>query len=1474
MTNETRKRIIAYKKALPELRERVAAVALLLAMSVSMLASASFAWITLSVAPEVNEIQTSLAANGNLEIALATGKTAPMESQVGDSNAAEGQSVTAANITWGNLVNLSDPSYGLDNLTLRPAQLNTAALLTNPLYGAEYSTDGRIIQLNSSFGYTMWNPPAGDKPGYFGVSEGYGVRAISSTKIEAVGAEATYTRMLQEARDANGSAATTYAALSTKSDQMQSLATMMGLYMTARMNPSNATLSNPECKVADIQNLRDMYVGFLEAFDQEAEAMAALANLQLFLRHGDGNYTPYTKETIYSSTTDGLKAAGIQISNLDQFIKDRGVILSDKEKLDVICSSGGTLKWTDSGLNGIVNNLVDVGKCTIGANNTPISSIGASNAASYLSGTQEARITNGILYRFEERTGGNIEVKNLKISATVERKGITIPASVKANVQTTAPRDYNLFSNDLAYAESLNDGTYEGGIAVAQDTYGLAIDLWVRTNAMGSYLTLEGNVLTESKEVNVTTKDPNGNTVNVYSFTQSITDEEGNTLPNEIEVYKVNGKWYDAYSHRELTEEELDNAEPTPKVEEIEVVVGYEGENRIWNQNSTMISTDATTQGSGSCYVYYADTPEDQARSLKLLESYKVAFVNAAGKRMATAVMDTERYYAESGRVIVPLVLDTSDSINLGEDAWGETTYAITALDHNAATRITAFVYLDGTKLTNKDVLSAAEIQGRLNIQFGSSQELMPISNEDLAAKELRVSAAVDNTQFDWDTATEPMTTNVTVNVDGDNPNNVTAFFLREISANQGAREEVMTFTKDNEGKWKSSYTFKTPGNYILRSVRLDGVDYDLQEPQRVVVKGFTVASLSCSAATENNVNIMTAASESAVPLTLKFATNDPKKLPKTVQGRYIRVEDGSAVNVNFTYNTNDGSWSGEARFLSSGDYEMQYLVLDGEYHNLAESFWQTATVTLGMRVAVYTTSPHTFKYVPSEMADNEKLLQMEVKILDNNGGELRGLSNVKLTYGMKGSGVKKMDTDLTWDGSSYVGEFTTSGPGIWQFSKVTVGANTLTTATTSPTFTIQSPEPPEYVAHRTETYQYRPNNGATMNVSITNSSAAAVQAYIIKSGTAEGAWVDGVISDETITDSGKTANNWNFLVPKDANGYQDGNWKLTQLRLWDVFDQDGTAYTEEAPLEIDVSAKNIVSKVVNRITVTFPEGLSKDFGKDNSGNVTSVFMDDTHSISGLSVTIKDFENNQTTKIENVKLTFEFENGSSVKYGGYSSPQLNNGTTGAKITVGLTPDSSGTVFSQGEDAPILFAGSYTTTLSYTLNGTTVTLSGDKLPAGAPKYSVSSVAPTVTIKDRTNYEGSSTNGNTVTVAYGHSTETACGVTYHNYSQASVTLALSGYGKADEAKLTFAESNGGDVRLYQNKEDADNKRVNNFSWTGDGDCLRWVGYWDSQTGTDRATAAGTIKAEKLVLTKNGMDFEVDIDDITIINPTPPS
>lgn len=1483
---DTQKRIKAYKDALPGIKERLAAVALLLVISLAMVTSATFAWLTISKSPALTGVNMSVAANGNLEVALvAPDGSQPGVSKVGDSSAAEGQTISSANITWGNLVNLSDPAYGLENLVLRPAQLNTAALLTSPLYGAMYNEDGRITQLNSNFAYTTWIPSDGEKPGYFGVSDDLGVRAISSTYIKAVGAEVVYVNMVTAARDKNTAAANAYASLKNNTAQMQSLATMMGLYMTARMNPSHETLKNPTFEMADLINLRAMYASFIEVFDMEADAIAANLNLQLFLLHGEGNYTPYTVERVYAATEASLKAEGLQVTKITQFNKDRNTLVSDMAKMDALIADGTKNTWTESGLNTIVNNLVDVGKCTIGKDNTPISSIGASNALGYLSGTQEARITNGILYNFEERTGGYIEVKNLQIKATINRNIIgTQSATVKANIQTTAPRDYNLFTNDWNYAQSLNTGDYKGGIPVAEDTYGLAVDLWVRTNAEGSFLTLEGNVLTVTEEVRATGKTADGTEVELFTITVSAADEAGNTISYDVDLYKYGGSWYYADNHTTLNAEEIANADPDknalPKMTTITTVVGYEGENRVWGSEKNL-SVNATTQGSGSCYVYYADNPEDQARSLKLLSSFNVAFVDAEGKLLAEARMDTEHYYAENGRVIVPLVLDPGKSLYLGTDVNNEEVYAISMLEQNVPTRVTAIVYLDGTKLSNEEVLAAADIQGQLNIQFGSSMDLKPINNEELELSERKVTASVSVSEFDYDTVTGPMVTQVKVNVTGEQPKQVTAFFIRAINSTQGSREQEVILTQDADGAWVTDYTFTTPGTYVLRTVRLDGVDYVLADAPTVVVKGFAIQSLSCSGAENNHISVMTADRSVSADLTLKFVADDVAKMPKVVQGRFLK-DDGSAVNVNFSYDATIGMWKGTATFLSSGEYEMQYLLLDGEYTGLDETLWQSASVTLGMRVSIYTTSPQNFKYLGDQMAENEKLLGMQVMITDDTGAEMRGLTGAKLQYRTSGS-MKSMDTDLTWNGEYYVGELVTLGPGIWSFSHVTVGENTLTNATYSPTFTIVSPEPPEYYAHQTAAYQFASNKDARMEVRLSNASAATVEACLYNKELNKEFWVRGTIGGDLTTTDGKPANIFYFSVPKllngvenDTSGYQDGNWQITKVRIIDgAFSAAGEPYTEENPWICALEDQSIHSKVVNQVFISFAENKSQNFGKDAGGTVTGAFMQ-SYGISGIKVRIQDFEGKKINGIKNVSLEFK-HNGDSKQYGGYRISTDVDQQFNFKIN--LTDDGSGTLFAQGTQVNISYAGSYSTTFSYMVGDNTVTLSGVNLPSGAPTFTVSSVAPTVritavsptgNINVDTTGAGSGHTSTTVpaftateaTVYFSCTENSTICSTYHNYSRPSVTITLEGIGSASKAELNF----GSGVHIYNGTT-----QTTGYIWTANGTCVRNIGYYASRSSaTDQKTPAGDLSCTTLVLTDaSGNTYSVTVR-ITIHNP----
>ena len=1531
---ETQKRIEAYQKVLPDIKEKVAAVALLLALSVIMLTSASFAWLTISRAPEVTAVSTTVAANGNLEIALATGNglTPPGESQVGDSFAAEGKSTVQANVTWGNLVNLTDPSYGLDHLVLRPAQLNSNSLLESPLYGAVYDKDGRITQLTSNFGYTAWTKVNDTE--LFGLSDNVGVRAISSIKEDIISNDDGY-RIMEEEYDKleniNLLAANSYKELSNDKTIMQSLATMMGHFMTASINASQGdeSLTNPTVATADIANLATLYEKFAGCMEKEADAIAALINFKSKWVDNNQNPVIYTGEQILAMQETDLNrfnsiigsnkalegAQSTPINNLVQFVRDYKVIIRDGAKLRELAESGSTIKWADTKIDSIVSNLVNVGKCTVGG--TPVSSIGASNAMNYLSGTQEARITNGILYRFEERTGARLIVKGLSISAKAKRMGITIPATVKANVQTSVPDGINIFFNDME--NQYNSVEIEGTKTYrAQDTYGLAVDLWVRTNAAGSYLTLEGNVLTETTQEEAKGKDPDGNEVAIYTITRTTTDEEtGETLSATYDLYEVTNEdntksWYNAETH---TEFELgENETPIRKMIEVVTIKGYEGENRVWDKDASLLSTDATTQGNGSCYIYYADTPEDQAQSLELLKSMKVAFVDGSAKLLATAGMDTEHFFAESGRVIVPLVLD-SDSEKIS-DIGGKETYVITNLEKNVPTRITAIVYLDGMNLTNDKVLAAADIQGQLNIQLGSSNEMKPADNEDLQQKTRTVSATVDKTKFDFG-KDKKMEVTVTVRVDGDQPTNMTGFFLREINATQGSREGQMTFTDaDGDGTWEAKHEFTAPGNYVLRTVKLDGQEYYLSDPQpRVEIDGFAVDSLAyVTIGGKGNVNgnyytYMSADSYGAVGLKLKFASSETNVIPSSVQGRFLF--DGGTVNVNFTYNPTDASWNGTANFLTSGEYTMQYIVVDEQYMELPEGLWKTADITLGMKVVVYTNSPHKFKYsdVPGEMAENEAVLNMQVKIFDNAGEELVGLQDVGLRYGLRGSAVRFMDADLEWDGSYYVGGMPNGGMGIWNFSNVTVGSNMIANATSAPTFTIMASDPPEFHSNATDPIQVAPNNDATMSVNIKNVQSAAAKAYIIKDGASEGTWVDM----ESNIINGTSGNKLSFIIPNEEP--QDGSWELTRIRLWDVLKPDGSEYTETDPLVIEIDDLTDEEGLPIEIRTTVTTSVKPIFGETQqvvsfSGhNFLEAYTLEADSDRALTISFVNAFNNLytgTVPVENVVLTLKWK-GDSDKLGGYTSDNLAVGTDATKVVVKFISNGDGT-FRQTNDEVFTYAGTYETEkLEYSFggnnfvygdsNGDGFIKDGEKaLPTNAPKIEVHSITPTVEIastdpSDGENYTTmnadaknmdvtASIDGRTIKIFPEIKVEgSGCDAKTVLNRQAKVELNLIGLGRGSKATLKFT-SNYNNSTVYMYPIDEKGAKINNqidyYEWTNGTDLVtRIIGNYLNAGCSEMSQIknAGTLTSDSFITIEyisgdTAMVFKVAIDPITII------
>lgn len=157
----------------------MAAICMLLVSSI-MMVSTTYAWFTLSTAPEVTGINTAVGANGALEMALLPkdGSVESITSAVGDSVVAT-QDKVRSNVTWGNLVDLEDEAYGLDKIQLMPSRLNIAAgkvdvtgyYLKTPVYGY----DGRVSGLTANVVASAF-----ENNKFLASNNEYGVRALGS----------------------------------------------------------------------------------------------------------------------------------------------------------------------------------------------------------------------------------------------------------------------------------------------------------------------------------------------------------------------------------------------------------------------------------------------------------------------------------------------------------------------------------------------------------------------------------------------------------------------------------------------------------------------------------------------------------------------------------------------------------------------------------------------------------------------------------------------------------------------------------------------------------------------------------------------------------------------------------------------------------------------------------------------------------------------------------------------------------------------------------------------------------------------------------------------------------------------------------------------------------------------------------------------------------------------------------------------
>lgn len=1142
MTNETRQRIEAYQELLPNMKEKVAAALIMLVLALSVAVTATYAWITISRAPEVSSIATTMAANGNLEIALSNEKGSLPEEFDIDEGKTLTLDINGTNLQWGNLINLSDSSYyGIDKLALRPAKLNTGALRTNPLQGATYGTDGRVTELSSQYSFFKWDKATQS----FVANNKYGVRAIASYTVATSDASnQEFIQKYNEVQTAYGKVADYYNRVFKKT--IAGLGTGMNTFLQAKVNttqyaPSGAT-SPLELKTSDIDSMLATYQALYDTMKLLLEAQASLANLQQYMfmkSSGQTTYAAITAEELYKNpekynssrtvtagSTDPLDA--IMITGLKDFVIDYKKAETNIKKLTEL---------RDKATNGEKVTSKDVEKPLYDLCQPNTAKIDGTPAKDLMSdknklikmalsgGDYLAQFDEGLLARFEQY--GIEDTDRLPKSKKVSENATTI--SVKTSI-----KDVNITGHlctgatglSTAAADfSVDTSKFESADKNAQDTYGMAMDFWVRTNAEETLLTLEGALVADS----------------------------------------ATGE-----------------------------ILSYDGVNRIWGSTgNTNLTTDSTTQGGGSCYIYYADNPADVARSLALLKQMKVAFVDAKGTLLATASMDTEegQYYAQNGRITVPLTIDEGSGLGLtynykDETEKEQTGLAISQLTMDNPQRITAIIYLDGTGLDNTMVLSSAEIQGQLNIQFGSSVNLKTSGDNRLLTAERKVTAElIGKTEFDF-FADQDRTVTAKLTVDGTKPEKVTAFFVREITSTQGSREAKIEFKKTNDTggtrtEWTGSYTIKDPGTYWLRYVQLDGVDYALSTPQKVVVKGFSITNVTWSHS--NTHTVYSTENSHQEPISIQINATSSEQYPSTVIAVFER-SDGNQISVPTRRDATTGQWKGTASFTGSGNYTLSYVIVDGKYQAVPNDQQKKLELHLGLKATIKVDSKTGFDENNNANFESGETYSSKLyfTVTDDSNDPIEGVEGVMLTY-TNGSVAGSHDVPAAWnDAGYYEAEIVMTMAGRYSFSSISMGGNTLRRATEAPVFTLISPDPPIYDGtsqstwHGEENIQFIPNSTTAIlgpiKIKDTANDIQAVlyndiaKQYFVVNLETSGSAANGCIK----TDG---ADQWKIMLPtyqKTENGVTtteiDGTWSLVCLKLWNCYKNENF-YTEEAPL-------------------------------------------------------------------------------------------------------------------------------------------------------------------------------------------------------------------------------------------------------------------------------------------------------------------
>lgn len=458
------------KKKQQTIRQKLIAAIAMLMVSAIMVVSSSYAWFTLSTSPEVTGIETSIGANGNLEMALNNG-SGTITSNVGDSL----EDPVVKNLTWGNLVDLSE-GYGLDMVKLMPSRLAflngslQQGLLEVPTYGA----DGRIEALEGVLQgiYAGGSVPAGEGNGVrlFGTSAGMSDEALALRSSK---------QNFKDYMDAAMGKASN--ALTVNGGNLADMAIAHGLDATATFTR------------AQVESLNNVVLA-LEAATGDIETALKYA-VKAAAAAADGGHTfSIEGQTLEEVIAAFAAVSGADITYLDTYVTDLDDLKADVAAAKSVMTTAladtakASFEWSD--FSAAIDAMMNSGSITV--NEMTISEVKADPgelANKYMT-DREIKMNvpsgAGVFADIADFTGDyNAPITIPSISYDVINLE-NVPATMYAD--TTLAQAHSA-AISAAMASITAGGA--GGTASLSDMYAYAIDLAFRTNAADSDLLLQ-----------------------------------------------------------------------------------------------------------------------------------------------------------------------------------------------------------------------------------------------------------------------------------------------------------------------------------------------------------------------------------------------------------------------------------------------------------------------------------------------------------------------------------------------------------------------------------------------------------------------------------------------------------------------------------------------------------------------------------------------------------------------------------------------------------------------------------------------------------------------------------------------------------------------------------------------------------------------------------------------------------------------